>query len=191
MTTQKNRSSIAKALIATAGTAVFSIAPAFAQQATSFEQLRVLVKPGDTIVVRDDHGQSIKGKIQSLTSTTLEIADKGQIREFTPNGILDISQRRSDSLANGAGAGALAGGLVGTLGVIAGCRESTGCNAGIGAAAIGIYAGLGAGVGVLIDALVTHRQTIYAGPKASVLRRLDMKPIVTKDRKGAAVAFSF
>ena len=46
-----------KTLIATLGTLLLCITPAFAQQATSLDQLQVLVRPGDTIVVTNSGGQ--------------------------------------------------------------------------------------------------------------------------------------
>ena len=180
-----------KTLIATLGTLMLSITPAFAQQATSFDQLQVLVRPGDTIVVTDTGGHSTKGKVQSISPSTLKIAHNKEVREFTQNETLQITERRQDGLGNGAAAGAAVGGGFGTLVVIAACRASSGCNTGVALEYIGINSAFGAGVGVLIDALVTHRRTIFQAQKTTALRRFDFKPIVSKDAKGAAVAFQF
>lgn len=75
---------------------------AAAQQATSFEQLQVLVKPGDTVEVIDSEGKSTKGKVRDLTREFLRMESKTGIREFGQRDAVEIKQRRADSLANGA-----------------------------------------------------------------------------------------
>lgn len=53
--------------------ALLLAAPARAQQvATSFEELRNLVKQGDTIYVTDTRGATIKGKLAGLSTSSLE-----------------------------------------------------------------------------------------------------------------------
>ena len=94
---------------------------AAAQQASSFEQLQLLVKPGDTVVVIDMEGRSTKGKIESLSRESLRLKSSGSIREFGQRDAVEIKQRRSDSLANGALIGVAVGGSIGALGAIAFC----------------------------------------------------------------------
>ena len=85
-----------KTFIATLVGLIFSAAPAFAQQARSFEQLQVLVKPGETVVVTDTGGHSTKGKVQSITASTLKIAHNKEVREFSQNETFEITERRGD-----------------------------------------------------------------------------------------------
>jgi hypothetical protein len=42
-----------------------------AQQATSFDQLQLLVKPGDNIYVTDTAGNTTKGRISELSASTI------------------------------------------------------------------------------------------------------------------------
>src|SRR4030095_15303047 len=64
-------------------TMIRASAQASAQQVSSFEQLQVLVKPGDTIVVIGTDGTTSKGEIQSLTPASLRLVTKGNIKEFS------------------------------------------------------------------------------------------------------------
>lgn len=163
-----------------------------AQQVSSFEQLQLLVKPGDKIEVIGTDGQSSKGKIESLTPAKLRLAIKGSVRDYAQKDALLIKQKRSDSLANGAIIGAVAGGgLTGGL-FIAYCSGGE-CDgeAGSVVAATLIYAGLGAAIGVGVDAMFKHRQTIYKSPEQTALKSLRVAPIFTDGRKGAVMRVSF
>ena len=72
------------------------------QLAGSFEQLRVLVKPGETVRVTNRAGQEVRGTLAELSSSSLEIIVSGTRRHFVESDIDVIRTRRADSLANGA-----------------------------------------------------------------------------------------
>ena len=163
--------------------------PASAQQASSFEQLQLLVKPGDVIVVTDSSGKATKGKIESLSSVLLRLNANKNIRDYSQIDAVEIKQRRPDPLGNGALGGALAGAGFGGL-VLIGCSDG-GCDAATVAGVLGIFTGLGAGVGVGIDALIIRQQTIYRAPRSAASSRVRVAPVLGGDRKGVAVAFSF
>jgi hypothetical protein len=164
--------------------------PAGAQNlASSFEQLQVLVKPGDTITVTDRAGRELRGKIASLSSSSLALLVEGARYDLPESGIRTIRQRRQDSLANGAKWGL---GIGAGLGVAAGVavasgHESTGALIPILAM---VYGGIGAGVGVGIDALVLGNQVIYFKPAASSAK-LSVSPLVTPRRRGVFLSVGF
>lgn len=163
-----------------------------AQQVSSFEQLQLLVKPGDKIEVFGTDGQSKKGKIESLTPTTLRLAIKGSIRDYAQKDALLIKQKRSDSLGNGAIIGAVAGGGVAGVGLIAYCSQGY-CSRDAATIVAGtlIYAGIGAAIGVGVDAMFKHRQTIYKLPEQTTLKSFSVAPVLTDGRKGAVLRVSF
>jgi hypothetical protein len=165
---------------------------AAAQQASSFEQLQLLVKPGDTVVVTDMEGRSTKGKIEGLSRESLRLKSSGNIREFGQRDAIEIKQRRSDSLANGALIGAAVGGGIGALGAIAFCKEGW-CrgNGAEVAATIGVHAGMGTAIGVGIDALVRSRQTIYRSSPQTAFSRVHVAPLIGSGRRGVALKWSF
>src|SRR5688500_11869267 len=85
-----------------------------AARATSFDQLSVLVRPGDTVTVTPDSGTPFSGKISSLSSSGLTLLVGKELRAVQENDVATIRhRRRQDSLSNGAlwglGAGAAAG----------------------------------------------------------------------------------
>jgi hypothetical protein len=164
--------------------------PAAAQQVSSFEQLQLLVKPGDTVYVTDAAGVTTKGKIQSLSADSLRLATNKAVKDFSQKDAARIRQWRSDSLANGAAIGAASGAGFGAVMAIL-CAASGDCGAELEWMLIGSFAAIGTGVGAGTDALIVSRHTIYKAPGVVGSRRIDVKPIVTGDRKGAAVAFSF
>jgi hypothetical protein len=75
---------------------------ASAQQARSFEQLQVLVKPGDSVYVTDLTGRESKGRIRRLSTSSLQIQANGMTRDLMETEVVQIRQWRQDSLRNGA-----------------------------------------------------------------------------------------
>ena len=91
--------------------------PAEAQElAGTFDQLRVLVKPGDTLTVVDDAGQRVRGKVVSLSNSVLNLTVSGTPRQFLSTDVNTIEKRGADSLKNGALIGLAVGGGIGAAG---------------------------------------------------------------------------
>ena len=174
------------------GLTVWDLPMASAQQVNSFEQLQLLVKPGDKIDVTGTDGITTKGKIESLTPSTLRITTKSGIRDFSQKEAFEIKQKRGDPLGNGAVIGAVSGGTFAALVIGVSCA-SEGCDGdgGLIAGAIALYTGFGAAIGVGIDALIPHRYTIYKQPAQSLLRSVRLAPVISSARKGAVLRFSF
>jgi hypothetical protein len=163
--------------------------PAAAQVASSFEQLQVLVEPNEKVRVRDFSGNQTEGRIGVVSPSSLRLIVDGAAREFSPTDILEIRQRRGDSLGNGAIIGLIAGAAFGSVGALIFCVEETDCAA-EATGIVMVYGAIGTGVGVGIDALIRREQTVYRAPgrPAAGIR---FSPIVTKDRRGIAVSWKF
>ena len=128
--------------------------------ASSFEQLAVLVKPGDKITVVDVAGRETKGRIGKLSPDALILITSTRSRQLDKLEVAAITQRRDDSLKNGAIIGAIVGAVgLGAFGAFicnlyqeeggASCLPDTLRVAAIGAA-------IGAGIGVAVDAALTR-----------------------------------
>ena len=65
--------------------------------AASFEQLQVLVSPGNTVTVIDVAGSQASGRIDSLTPSVLSLDVNGPRRDFSEADVTVIRQRRGDS----------------------------------------------------------------------------------------------
>jgi hypothetical protein len=161
---------------------VLILAPAVARAqpaAASFDELRQVLKPGQTVVVTDTAGRRIKGKLAevSLSPPALRLLAPGG-RTFDERSVREI--RSPDTLTNGA----LIGGAVG-LGLAIWdylIDPSEPGNAAIFTVAIGAGTAIGAG----IDALIDGRRLLYRAP-----RRVALMPLASRHRQGVLVAVTF
>jgi hypothetical protein len=159
--------------------------------AGSLNQLRVLVKPGDTVTITDASGREIRGTIAELSSASLELLVEGSRRPFLESDIKMIRQRRPDSLSNGAkwGFGIGAGlGLIATASVDE--LEGTGEKAAWIVLGTLVYGGIGAGVGVGLDAMISSDQVIYSQATGSA-SHVALRPLFTRGRIGLQASLAF
>ena len=177
----RRRHRLVLALLATTGEAQ--------ELAGSFDQLRVLVKTGDTVRVTDTSGQEVRGKVFDVSSSSLAIVTEGQQRTFLERDVAAIRQRRSDSVGNGAKWGLAVGAGLGALAGIAIVSDyGDGAVAVIPVFAL-LYGGLGAGVGAGIDAMHSSNQVIYA--RRAAASKVTLRPILTSGRKGVLASLTF
>jgi hypothetical protein len=150
---------------------------------TSFDQLRVLVKPGDTVTVTDGSGGVMQGRILDLSSATLGLQVDGQRREFSADDVRTIRQRRHANLATGAKWGFGIGTGFGLFSLAAATRGDR-CDGCLPLILIGsaFYGGMGAGIGVGVAAAIVRPHVIFARPDASV--KLSVSPMVGRERTG-------
>ena len=158
--------------------------------ASSFEQLAVLVKPGDKITVVDAAGGETRGRIGKLSPDALVLTTSTGSRQLTEIEVATITQRRGDSLRNGAIIGAVAGAayFVTAAALLAGTDDGdviipTAIAGGV------LFAGLGAAAGVGIDALISRRQVIYQ-TRAS-RSSATVSPVLRHGRRGVAITMRF
>lgn len=149
--------------------------------ASSFEQLSVLVAPGQKVSVTDTSGTQFFGTIASLSSSSLSVKVGDRVRDLREGDVATIRQRRSDSLANGAlwGLGIGAG-----LGMMLG---SEGDLVVLNAVGTGI---LGVGIGVGFDALHRDNLVIYQQRSTST-RRVTIAPQLAKSHQSIMVSVKF
>ena len=156
--------------------------------ASSLDQLRVLVRPGDSLTVTDASGQELRGRIVELSSTSMVMQARGQRRELFADDIQRITQPRHADLATGArwGLGVGAGfGLLTIASVAGNCR---GCGAFVIANTV-MLGGVGAGIGVGIAASMTDQRLIYPRPRLPV--KVAVGPLIDRERQGIRVSLQF
>jgi hypothetical protein len=151
--------------------------------AGSFDQLRVLLRPGDTVLVTDGAGREVRGTVADLSSSSLALRVGGGRRTFLETDIASIRQRRPDPLTNGAKWGFIVGAGLGVLGGITIASEYEGSS---GTALIPmlalVYGGIGAGTGAGIDAMHSSEQVIYGRRGAPA--QVTLRPILSPGRRG-------
>lgn len=164
-------------------------APASGQEsATSFTELRLLVRPGERVTVVDTTGREATGRISELLPSSITLLVDRQPRAWQEDQVSLIRQRRRDSLGNGALWGLAIGAGLATALVIA--EPPNEDDVGWALLAIGVYGAMGTGVGVGVDALITRRQVIYERP-ATRGTAIGVGTSLTPRRAGAFLSLRF
>jgi hypothetical protein len=170
--------------------------------ATSFEELRTLVKSGDTIYVTEANGRKTKARLGELTQSSLELL----VRKTAPDGretfvpqsrlaerdIRQIQIERGDSVLNGTLIGlAVVGGpwLLACNPATDWCYYNDGANLYRGLALI--TSGIAAGIGALIDAGIRERVLVYYQAPGRQSQRVHLSPFVSKSAAGVQMSVRF
>ena len=147
----------------------------------SFDELRQVLKKGQTVIVTDASGQRTKGKVADVSPSSLVVLIP-EVRTFTEGTVTEI--RATDSLSNGALIGAAIGTGLAMWDYLIDPSEPG------NAAVFTVAIGLGTAVGAGIDALVNRGgKILYASPRQT--RRLMIFPVLGKGRRGARVSVRF
>ncbi len=142
-----------------AGCHVFSAHPALAQTpATTFDELRSRLSAGDRVVVTGAQQQTIKGRLEELSPSSLRLLVDKQSHDVALRDVLRVERRTRDSLVNGILIGAGIGGAF----FLKYYSENALCRGGcqFRSGALGIV-GIGAAAGAGVDALITRRETVF------------------------------
>jgi hypothetical protein len=160
--------------------------------AVSYQELRLLVQPGDRVTVIDHSGRKTSGRITELSATSLALMVDGQRTDWAEGEVATITQRRGDSLANGAWIGLGVGAGFSAVGIAISAADDAYDDVGAGevAAVIAIYAGIGAGIGAGIDALISRHRVIFER-KAGAGVSLAITPQFGPARAGARLSIRF
>ena len=149
--------------------------------AASFDDLRRLLKNGQTIVVTDTSGHRVKGTLRDVTTSPPSLAIAAPVPQtFAADAIAEI--RTTDRVWNGALIGAGIGSALALWDYAIDPSEPG--NGPIFMFAIGTGAAIGAG----IDALRSGRVVYRAGARA---RTLAITPIATRRLRGVQLSVRF
>ncbi len=156
----------------------------------SLPELETRVFLGDTVRVIDLNGQKIDGRLQRISADSLGLVVDGGLRELPEGNIREVRTRRPDKWWNGLLIGAGIGFGTGVWlsaglcdGFISECTVEGGLILGLG------LTGAGAGVGALVDRLISKYDTIYERSATSV--RFNLAPIFSKETQGIRFSVSF
>ena len=169
---------------------LIAVAPVVHAQevATSFDQLRVLIKRGDTVTVTDTSGRAISGQVTDLSSSSIGILMGGHRSNLVEGDVRTISQRRHGDLGTGAKWGF---GIGAAFGLFVALTECTGDECHLYSPFIAaLYGGLGSGIGVGVSASIINQHVIFARPPTASVK-LTLSPLVTHNRQGMIVSLGF
>jgi hypothetical protein len=170
--------------------------------ATSFEELRPLVKSGDTIYVTEANGRKTRARVGELTQSSLEIL----VRKTGPDGretfvpqsrlaerdVRQIQVDRGDSVLNGTLIGlAVVGGpwLLACNPATDWCYYNDGAN--LYRMIALITSGIGAGIGALVDAGIRERVLVYYHTPERGPSGIAVSPFASKSAAGVQLAWRF
>jgi hypothetical protein len=174
---------------------LFGSTAGLAEQASSFEQLQVLVQKGDQVSVTTGDGKVTKGSIEAVSASSLRLVRNRLSIEMAQMDVLEITKK--DPIANGVKMGALVGagvgGGLGVLGALFLCGNTDCALEAVGGVAlsIGLSAGIGAGVGALVDAVSNRNPVVYRARPGTSTGRIRITPLLSADRKGVRLSLSF
>ena len=168
-------------------------AQAQAQAVASFEELRSSLKltAGESVQVTSQDGTTVKGKLVTISDRTIAVIVKGIRQEMSESAIREIRHRRPDKWWNGALIGLGVGVVAGAVVPLALCESDLECQVIVTSVFVPTFAGIGAGAGALIDFGIQKHETVYASGGVPVRQGMRVSPLLSKDRKGVRVAFSF
>ena len=165
---------------------ILAPSPAPAQTvANSFEELRRVLKNGQTVVVTDSSGQQTRGKVADVSPSSLVVLVP-ETRTFAEGTVSEI--RGPDPLRNGALTGLGAGAGAGLAMVAAMCADGPDC--GPSFQVVGIAAGIGAAIGAGIDALMDNRGRVLYRSRQQTFS-LTISPLAGKHHKGILASVRF
>jgi hypothetical protein len=167
-------------LVAVFGVLAPSAAPA-QTVASSFEELRQVLKKGQTVVVTDASGQHVRGRVGDLSRSSLTVF-LPETRTFGEAAVAEV--RRPNSWKKGAliGAGVGAGFAIWDYSI----DPSEPGNAAITVVAVGLGTAIGAG----IDALVGKGGKLLYRPRQRTFS-LAISPLARRDRQGIVLSVGF
>ena len=174
---------------------LFGSTAGLAEQASSFEQLQVLVQKGDQVSVTTGDGKVTKGSIEAVSPSSLRLLQNRVPIEMAQMDVLEI--KKKDPIANGVKMGALVGagvgGGLGVLGALFSCGDADCAPEAVAAVAlsIGFSAGIGAGIGALVDAVSNRNPVVYRAQPRTSTGRIRITPLLSADRKGVRLSLSF
>ena len=157
--------------------------------ANSFNELRLMVRTGDSLSVISNDGREVSGKLIDLSSQLLTIGVGDSRQEWREGDVAMIRQRRHDSLANGALWGLVVGVSFGGLLAAGLAAEGDGGEAGAVALVAAMFGAMGTGIGVGVDALIAKRVPIFERRSAGA--SVGVTPILNTGRTGARVSIRF
>jgi len=158
--------------------------PLAADSARSFDELRMRLKPGDTVWVVDAQGHEVKGKLHELSSTSLTMDSWGR-KTFQAEAVRLVKQKKAHPFGRGALIGFGAGALIALALIAQEPDEASGVEP-------LILGGIGAGVGIGVAALIPRKEfVLYRAPGSSNPGSVSVAPVVAPRARGIALRFVF
>ena len=164
--------------------------PVAASAQTDADEIRRRVKDGQTILIVDDQGLELKGRIVGLTADALMLR-VGHDRTDVPYERIVRIDRPHDGKLDGTLIGLGVGAGLGLIAALAAATDDSGWGSPapghVALVAPLMFGGIGAAVGLGLDAAIRRETNIYRRPGAI----LSLSPTLGRSRRGVAIAVSW
>ena len=162
--------------------------PVAASAQTDADEIRRRVKDGQTILIVDDQGLELRGRIVGLTADALMLR-VGHDRTDVPYERIVRIDRPHDGKLDGTLIGLGVGAGLGLIAAAATDDSNWGSPSRGHVALVGslMFGGIGAAVGLGLDAAIRRETNIYRRPGAT----LSLSPTLGRSRRGVAIAVSW
>jgi hypothetical protein len=161
------------------------------EPARSLAEVGGALAPGDKVEVLGTNGQTVRGRLIAVSNRSLQIDQRGGIRQWAETDIREIRKRRPDVWWNGALVGAAIGGAVGYIIPELDCPNDAECATIERLVFTPLGLGLGAVAGALVDVSIKKFDTVFRLPGRAGSLDLRIRPIVSPEKKGLQLSFSF
>ncbi len=164
-------------------------APEAASAQTEADEIRRRVKEGQKILIVDDQGRELTGRIGELRADALMLL-VGRDRTDVPyDRILRIDRPR-DGVSDGAFKGLGIGVGLGLLAALAAAADDSGWFdfSDVAPVAVPVLGGIGAVIGLAVDGSIRHAPNVYRRQSAT---RISVSPVIGRTRQGVAISVSW
>lgn len=164
--------------------------PVAASAQTDADEIRRRVKDGQKILIVDDHGRELKGRIAGLTADALMLR-AGRDRTDVPYERIVRIDRPHDGVLDGTLIGLGVGAGLGLIGALAAATDDSGWGSPdpghVALVAPLMLGGIGAAVGLGLDAVIRRETNIYRRQGTT----LSLSPTMGRRGRGVAIAVSW
>ena len=165
--------------------------PAAASAQTDAAEIRRRVEDGQKIVIVDDQGRELKGRIAGLRADALTLLVARHRTDVPYDRIVRIDRPR-DGVWEGALIGLGIGAGLGLIGALAAATDDSGWGspnpADVARIAPLVFGGIGAGIGLGLDAAIRHETNLYQRQGAT---RISLSPALGRSRGSVAILVSW
>jgi hypothetical protein len=160
--------------------------PAAASVHADADGIRRRVKQGQKIVIVDDQGRELTGRIGELRADALVLLLGGDRTHVPYDRILSID-RPHDGRSDGALKGLAVGAVVGLVAALAVAADDSGWFdfSDVAPVAVPVLGGIGAVIGLAVDGSIRHAPNVYRRQSTT---RISVSPVIGRTRQGVAIS---
>jgi outer membrane lipoprotein SlyB len=154
--------------------------------AHSFAELETRLKPGQTVIVTQANGRTLRGAFAELTASELRVEVPGHVEHIAYTDVQSIALREHRVTMRGPVIGGLAGLGLGIF-LVEALRDCGGCGENGAIAVRAVSAVIGAAAGAALESARGQTRFLYWAPSQTIR----VAPILLPSRQGLEIRIRF